>query len=333
MSGFGDPVAGGGGALVRPSIHSPGYVAGSQGWSINKDGSVEFNNGTFRGTVSGGSFVGTNWIEDSEGLRCYSGTPTLGNLVVSIAPAAGTDTYGNAFPAGIASFVPGTPTQISNILNGVVYSGYASDVSHQIDYAHALQLSAESATTALLGAISTATQYAVQMLFTAGKTSGGPDAASPTLQLQASSNIYVPVIGAVVGGDNINGVAQWIDPTTASSWATGWAGSTTFNGQSGLQTLRSRMTNEDAGRIVGCAAAVTGASNSVFTVPSQLIPARSQGVPALQWDPTSAKVISGFARIASGTGLVTLPTANGFANSVNGTQVWVSGSYPLGHIP
>lgn len=39
---FTNPITGGQGALVRPSIHSPNYVAGSMGWTINADGSAEF---------------------------------------------------------------------------------------------------------------------------------------------------------------------------------------------------------------------------------------------------------------------------------------------------
>jgi len=37
--------------LIRSSIQSPNYVAGVSGWTINQDGSAEFNNATFRGTV------------------------------------------------------------------------------------------------------------------------------------------------------------------------------------------------------------------------------------------------------------------------------------------
>lgn len=41
--------------LVRPAIQSPNYVLGSAGWSINRDGTVEFNSGTFRGSVAIGN--------------------------------------------------------------------------------------------------------------------------------------------------------------------------------------------------------------------------------------------------------------------------------------
>ena len=48
---FGNPILGGAGALVRQSIHSPDYVPGVSGWTINKDGSAEFNDVTLRGDL------------------------------------------------------------------------------------------------------------------------------------------------------------------------------------------------------------------------------------------------------------------------------------------
>jgi hypothetical protein len=61
------------------------------GWSINKNGSAEFNNVTIRnGTVIGGVF-----------LQYSSAIPALGNLVLAFAPmGAGTDSVGNNYPAG-----------------------------------------------------------------------------------------------------------------------------------------------------------------------------------------------------------------------------------------
>lgn len=47
---FGNPLVGGT-TLIRPAIQSPNFVAGSAGWKIAKDGTAEFNNATFRGTV------------------------------------------------------------------------------------------------------------------------------------------------------------------------------------------------------------------------------------------------------------------------------------------
>lgn len=79
--------------LVRSAMQSPNFVSGSAGWSVFRDGSAEFNNVTIRGaTVAQGVSL------------YYNGTPALGNMIVSIAPAAGTDVYGNAYPQGITTY-------------------------------------------------------------------------------------------------------------------------------------------------------------------------------------------------------------------------------------
>lgn len=54
--GFSNSVVGGI-TLVRPAIRSPNYVTGSTGWTINADGTAEFNSITARGTVVVGNAV------------------------------------------------------------------------------------------------------------------------------------------------------------------------------------------------------------------------------------------------------------------------------------
>lgn len=49
--GFSNPIIGGGGSLVYPSIHSPNYVPSQSGWTINKDGTAEFADLTVRGKI------------------------------------------------------------------------------------------------------------------------------------------------------------------------------------------------------------------------------------------------------------------------------------------
>lgn len=107
--GFRNPIIGGGGALVYPSIHSPNFVHGSAGWTINKDGSAEFNNLTIRnGQIISGSAL------------YYSGIPAAGNLVASIAAAAGTDLFGNAYLAGESSYTTVAPFVAINIFQSVI---------------------------------------------------------------------------------------------------------------------------------------------------------------------------------------------------------------------
>ena len=55
---FSNPIIGGSSVLVRPAIRSPDFVAGSSGWSINRDGSAELNNVTIRGDFATGSAGG-----------------------------------------------------------------------------------------------------------------------------------------------------------------------------------------------------------------------------------------------------------------------------------
>lgn len=106
--------------LVVPAIHSPNYLTGSTGWTINLDGSAEFNNLTIRGT-----FSGTNFIVNSSGAFFYSPTEAHGNLIVSIASAAGTDAFGNAYPKGInvtTGTIAGTTISGTNI-SGSTFTG------------------------------------------------------------------------------------------------------------------------------------------------------------------------------------------------------------------
>lgn len=48
---FRNSIVGGMSKLIRAAIQSPNYVTGVSGWSINKDGTAEFNGITVRGTI------------------------------------------------------------------------------------------------------------------------------------------------------------------------------------------------------------------------------------------------------------------------------------------
>lgn len=51
VSGFSNAVIGGMQKLIRAAIQSPDYKSGVSGWTVNKDGSAEFNDVSMRGTV------------------------------------------------------------------------------------------------------------------------------------------------------------------------------------------------------------------------------------------------------------------------------------------
>lgn len=58
---FRDPILGGN-ELVRTAMQSENYAAGTTGWRIARDGTVEFNSGTFRGSLEVGSDPGQHFI-------------------------------------------------------------------------------------------------------------------------------------------------------------------------------------------------------------------------------------------------------------------------------
>lgn len=104
------------GALVIPSIRSPNFQHNVSGWSINSDGSAEFNNGTFRGTITGSKLIITNsfgatvMIVDPahDGLFVYNdtGSVTQGALIGSITGNSGTDPVnGTPYKAGVNAYV------------------------------------------------------------------------------------------------------------------------------------------------------------------------------------------------------------------------------------
>ena len=76
---FTNPVVGGT-TLIRPAIQSPNYVAGTSGWSINQDGSAEFNGVTIRGTLQSSNYVlnTSGWQLNNNGTAFFNGTLTMG---------------------------------------------------------------------------------------------------------------------------------------------------------------------------------------------------------------------------------------------------------------
>jgi len=56
------------------------------------------------GVAASGTFTAGNMIVDQTGLYIYSGTPALGNLIVSDCPVAGVDRFGNATRQGATAY-------------------------------------------------------------------------------------------------------------------------------------------------------------------------------------------------------------------------------------
>lgn len=85
---FDNPIVAANGALAMTSVHSPNYLPAVSGWTINKDGTVEFN--TLGGTLQ----------VNNLGLFFYVPSPGSGNLLASFTDVGGTDLYGNQYIGG-----------------------------------------------------------------------------------------------------------------------------------------------------------------------------------------------------------------------------------------
>ena len=160
----GNPVVGGT-VLRRAAIQSPNYVEGVSGWTINADGSAEFNDVTIRG-----SLVGTTQFS-------YSGPPAAGNLVqTSGIVTAGTDSFGNNYLAGASSYSATNATSLDagfiQLYSGSLAGGWTLQADIETD---------SSGDLILVCAGSGSIQLDSAVVFGAGGATGtGLPAGSPT---------------------------------------------------------------------------------------------------------------------------------------------------------
>lgn len=230
---FRNPILGAGGStLLRPAIQSPNYVTGSTGWTIKRDGSAEFNNVVIRGgtVVSGRALY-------------YNGTPALGNLILSIAAAAGVDSFGNAYVKGLGVYnAAGTVTAQdaagdTAILAGNVGGGGLLSTLPGL----ALQLTHNTGDPATIGALDDGTHTNLALLLTSpsnavGGIPGtnyaqvkltGPDSAPTEIDLVAAlttiGNTFFDANGVITSYD-INTFTPTVgnDGSATYSTRTGW---------------------------------------------------------------------------------------------------------------
>lgn len=106
MAGWGQDIAGGVGKLITTQLQSPNFsLEDKTGWAILKNGDAYFFNVTADGSVTSNTVIVSG---AGDGVFIYDGIPAPDNLVVSVASAAGTDAYGNAYSGpGISVSAPG----------------------------------------------------------------------------------------------------------------------------------------------------------------------------------------------------------------------------------
>ena len=117
----------GGTSLAIAQVNSPNYVPGVSGWCIFQNGNAEFNSGTFRGYIVGGS------------LFIYNGTPGVGTLIASVTSLTA-DPFGNVTKPGGLAIYNGSAYAELHVNSGFdapafeMVTGVASEADHAALY-------------------------------------------------------------------------------------------------------------------------------------------------------------------------------------------------------
>lgn len=317
--GFNNPIVGGT-ALRIPAIQSPNYNPGVAGWIIKIDGSAEFNNLTVRGT-----FNGNNFILNSSGLFIYSGTPANGNLIASIAPTSGTDSFGNTYLDGIVTYSGASFAALSvgNVYFGLIADGYTT--AGLVGLSGADGVFASSPTS--VSNTDAATWELVDGLVSVTPTSA---AGYPHLDVGASSSGVTGWINGAWVKSSVNGGTSTAETWQTPSYNANWSGTTTFGGLSGgLRTLKYRKDAEDNVWLCGTFVAAAGAGSSVFQLPTGYRPAVNTPFPVAFI--SSGGTAGNAWMYASAAGNLNINAQLGSAVTA-GTAYTINAKFPIGNI-
>ena len=308
-SDWGNPIVGG--TVLRiPAIESPGFVSGSTGWIIKSDGSAEFNNVVIRGSTT------TQGV-----ILLYNGTPAAGNLIVSIAPAAGTDAFGNAYPKGVQVSGGGANTILLN--PSIPQIEINPDTTKYI--------------AGYIGGSDGGT-FGRLILNSPQNSVGQPGIARLLIESQASGGSPGPIFDFDQVGSTASpaGLAQFGVPIIVKSetwqtpsYGTNWATSTTFNGLTNLQQLQFRKKAEDEVELVGhWKAGGTLPANPVFTLPAGYRPGTQQLIPVVR---NNAGAVTAGLLFVGTSGNISLFAGGGMGIAIN-NEYSVDATIPLGNI-
>lgn len=199
--------------LVRSDIESQNYSPGSAGWIVHQDGSAEFNNLVIRnGTIVSGTAL------------YYNGTAGPGTLFMSIAAAAGTDQFGNAYVQGIAVYA--TDGSIIQMI-----SGAGCQISMHQETSPGITRDPAQIYTAI-----NSSNQTPSLNLSSGATHPGSSQGSITIQGTSGSIAFTQMqLGAdfvvtsgvlEVGSYTIQFGMTWQTPALGSGWVTGPSGGT-----------------------------------------------------------------------------------------------------------
>jgi hypothetical protein len=309
--------------LVQSAIQSPDYMEGISGWTINQDGSAEFNDLNLRGT-----FNGNDYVINSDGQFYYSDTPAAGNLMASIAAEDGTDPYGNNYFQGVTSYAQSGTLNVgefANLSNGSINVGQIGDP----DEAAGGGIGNVSDFSLASGTDSTNVDICYLNL-ASGSTGAVPGAATnPRVEigLLGSAITDAAISGAVIKSQQGNPAPAytWQAPSYATNFAAGSVASASY------QNMQYRFDAEDNLIVEGtchATAALAAGAYTLFTLPAAYRPKKIHAVPGLHVSSADAFKTAIRVNVAN-SGAVGISTTSAIAVS---DGFYFSITVPLGNI-
>jgi hypothetical protein len=323
---FANPITGSGGTLLRDAIKSPGYVSGSSGWSINADGSAEFNDVTIRGdSTSGNALV----VGDEDGPQVVIGANAVSGYV--------------AFPTNDPS-----ETVTGNARGGLQSPWSATDKRLVVQYVSPAAAggrfviaSMESAANG--GAVPRYQLYdingAVNTPLFIIQATGGLIGVSTEVDgdLTVDGSLFVgttdtelerQAAGTLAVTSRLTRAGEtWQTPTFAANWAS----TGTLNGNSTFHGMQYRRDAEDNVWIYGAAVA-SGAGGTIFTLPSGYRPPTNNRALLSGWCKPAAGSVQAINVQVTDTGAVNVALTLAGITIAAGDQVWINGRFPLGNL-
>lgn len=320
--------------LIREAIQSQNYVPGISGWIIESTGNAEFNNLTVRGV-----FMGNQYIINDNGVFLYSGLPAAGNMSGSWAPVAGTDDYGNAYPAGLKIYsvlgtvflgaLDGVFRSIGHTGNLVEIQDGSISLSKSGDWATAQITNRTGALISRSGAVNVGDLVAqFQIIGSDGITPGDPETYPRTITADyATTDPAMHFVSGAVMKCSIDGetAESWNSP---SAYGANWsAGAGSFNGVNGFSAVQYTKGIRDDVEIVGVANC-SGTATTIFTLAAGYRPPTGLRAMLPANFVIGGTATPGFVQVIE-NGAVTCPRSVSGVTVAAGSQVYIHGSFSL----
>jgi len=217
-------------SLAIAQIQSPDYVPGVSGWCIFQNGNAEFNQGTFRGYIIGGS------------LFIYSGAPALGNPPIAWMSSASTDPSGNTLtPAShvvVGAGQDGSPQVVLESSAGAGALAFPLPGLSDVPRAE-VAVSGSGADFALVGPMDTTNDLVYMSLLSGLAAAGGyegflqyqkTDGSNLAMLEWGYPGLAVPFCSGVTAVEPGTGTSA-TNPAAPESWHNlTWSGGGTFSG-------------------------------------------------------------------------------------------------------